>query len=222
MDATRLARGGARLRRAPRLADEWTSQIEQPRAEMRAVLEQIRGATPHAQEKRERRLVPLQRVAGTAGEDEVVAPVVGGLTASRRHMVERHHPRVKHEAAVRAVRPIVREQPRSRRDLCVAGRWMRGEIAVTVSRRRLRRRLLSSASLAWSSTASRLVRFAFLHRHKVLAIRTSTKLTTTSSCRQQLAMCERECPSPRRWRCKRRAPRPGDPARPGPSAVQPT
>ena len=161
-DTARLAGGGIGSRWSVGLADERTGKIEQPRAQMRAVPEQIRRAAPHRQEKRERRLVALQRVAGPAGEDEVVAAVVRGLTAPRCNMVERHHPRLKLEPAVRAARAIVLQQPRARGDSSVAGGRMRGQLAMTVRRRGLcaglRRRLLSSAALARPAAASTLRR----------------------------------------------------------------
>lgn len=58
-------------------------------AEVRAVAKEARGAGAPVEEEGEDRLVGLLSVATRATEHQVVAPVVRGLAASRRHVVER-------------------------------------------------------------------------------------------------------------------------------------
>src|SRR5688572_27381633 len=58
-------------------------------AEVVAVPQQALGARSLREQKHQERLVSLGGVAALAGEDEVVAPVVRGLTLSRCDVVER-------------------------------------------------------------------------------------------------------------------------------------
>lgn len=60
---------------------------------MRAVFQQVAGAGSAGEQKRDRREISLGRVAGLACQNEIVAPIIGCLAASRGYMIERHQDR---------------------------------------------------------------------------------------------------------------------------------
>ena len=73
----------------------------------------------------ERREVAFLLVTAAAREHEVVAPVVRGLSAARRDVIERHGARGELRAAVGAHRAVLPQQPRASLDERIARRGMR-------------------------------------------------------------------------------------------------
>ena len=103
-------------------------KLDQHRAQMRAVAEQVRRAATAREQERNRREISFGRVAGLAGEDEIVAPIIGGLAAPRSHVVEGHRRRGKALAAVGADRTMLFEKPSPSLGVGDASRRMRGEL----------------------------------------------------------------------------------------------
>lgn len=89
-------------------------QIEEHRAQMFPVTEQIFGSSGAREEEGKNMLVRFLDVAGGAGEDEVVAAIVGALAFARRHVVEGDSLGADATPAVGAHRPVPPEQPLAR------------------------------------------------------------------------------------------------------------
>ena len=70
------------LRRLPR-------QILQGIGEVVAIMEQVDPTGTLLQQKREERRIGFRGVAGNAGENQVVGPVIGRLAAPGTHVVKR-------------------------------------------------------------------------------------------------------------------------------------
>jgi len=86
-------------------------ELDQHRAEVCAVAQEMSGAAASSEQKRDRREISLGRVAGLAREDEIVAPIVGGLAAPRGNVVERHCRGREALTAVGADGPMSLEEP---------------------------------------------------------------------------------------------------------------
>ena len=71
-------------------------------------------------------LVGFLDIAGRAGENKVVATVVGALAFARRHVVECDPLRTDATATVRTHRPVPGEQPLPRVGVCIPARRKRG------------------------------------------------------------------------------------------------
>jgi hypothetical protein len=82
-------------------------------------------ARARAQQERERGEVALFLVAALARQDQVVAPVVRGLSTTWRDVIKRHRRLAVPGAAVGAHGPVLREQPLTRRHERIARRGMR-------------------------------------------------------------------------------------------------
>jgi hypothetical protein len=81
---------------------------------MFTVAYKVLGPALSGKEKGEDVLVGLLHVAGRAGEHEVVAPVIGALSFSRRHVIEGYTLFTYATTAVRANGPVSIEQPFAR------------------------------------------------------------------------------------------------------------
>lgn len=78
---------------------------------MVAVMEKEDAPRALGHQEREQRRVGLGGVAGTAGQDEVVGPVVGGLATARPDMVERDGVDGNPGATIGAHRSVALEEP---------------------------------------------------------------------------------------------------------------
>jgi hypothetical protein len=103
-------------------------QIEQHRAEVSAIANQIHRSAARCEQEGEWCHVALGRVAAGTGKDEVVATVVSRLSAARSHMVERHDGGGEANTAIRADRTMLSEQPGSRLDICGSAGRMRRQL----------------------------------------------------------------------------------------------
>src|SRR3954467_13618414 len=95
---------------------------------MRAVAKQVGRAAPAGEQKSDRREISLGRIAGLACQDEIVAPIVGGLTAAGRHMVERHRGFRELLTAVGTDGTVLLEEPSPRFGVGDASRGVRREL----------------------------------------------------------------------------------------------
>ena len=96
-------------------------------AQVLAVFIERNDALLVAEQEREQRLVLLGRVARLAAEHEVVAPVVRGLAAPRRDVIERHRAHGDDALAVGADGPVLVQQPFAGIGIRGAPRWYRGQ-----------------------------------------------------------------------------------------------
>jgi hypothetical protein len=101
---------------------------------MGAVPEEIRGSAAASQQKGDRREISLRRVTQLACEDEIVAPIVGGLAAAGGDMIEGHRRLGKSVTAVRAYRAMLLQEPPPSFGVGDASRRMRGELDRAVRR----------------------------------------------------------------------------------------
>lgn len=115
---------------------------------MRAVAEQVRRSATPREQKSDRREISLGRVAGLAREDEIVAPIVGGLAASRGHVVERHRCRREALTAVGTDGSVPLKEPPSRFGVGDATGRMRRELQRSVRGTAFRAVFPASASAA--------------------------------------------------------------------------
>src|SRR5437870_2116682 len=90
---------------------ERSREIDEHRAEVRAVAEEVGGTAATGEQKSDRREISFGRVAGFACENEIVAPIVRRLPASWRHVIECHRGLRESLAAVRAHRAMLVEEP---------------------------------------------------------------------------------------------------------------
>ena len=95
---------------------------------MRAEPQQVAGSAASREQKCDRREISLGRVACLAREDEIVAPIVGGLTAAGRHMIERHRGFREPLAAVGTDGTMLLEKPSPRFGVGNSTRRVRGEL----------------------------------------------------------------------------------------------
>src|SRR4051812_48973621 len=102
---------------------------------MKPVAEQVRGTRTSREKKRCRRHVALRRVTGRAGEDEVVASVVGRLPATRGHVIERHRGATESIATVRAHGTMLGKEPGARVGVCRSAGGMRRQLWLVGVRR---------------------------------------------------------------------------------------
>lgn len=101
---------------------DFTCEVDEHGAQVAAVAEQTRRAgTPRKQES-EDVLVGFLDIARRAGEHEVVAAIVRGLSAARGHVVERDRSDRNLPLAVRTDRPVPVQQPLACLVICVAAR----------------------------------------------------------------------------------------------------
>ena len=89
---------------------------------MLPVPEQAGSTCSASEQKCQNRLVRFHLVAAAAGEDEVVAPVVGGLSPPWGHVIERHRIWLALALAVGAHRAVTLEQPAPGFRVGIAGR----------------------------------------------------------------------------------------------------
>ena len=101
---------------------------------MRAVAKEIGGTGASGEQKRDRREVSLCRIADFACEDEIVAPIVGRLTAAWRHVIERHCGFREPLAAVGANGTVLLEKPPPCLGVGDASCGVRGELQRAVRR----------------------------------------------------------------------------------------
>ncbi len=99
-------------------------EVEQSWAQVRAVAEEIDGASAHGEKVGERREVTLRFVARSTGKNEVVASIVGGLATPWRNVIERHDVGRELARAVRADRSVLLEQPHA----CIRVRGATGRV----------------------------------------------------------------------------------------------
>jgi hypothetical protein len=119
---------------------------------VRTVAKEVRGPAPAGEQKGDRREISLRRITDLACEDEIVAPIVGCLTATGRHVVERHRGFRESLAAVGTDGAMLLEEPSPRFGVGYASRWMRGELEGAVGGAALGA-LLSPSRAAPSSRA---------------------------------------------------------------------
>jgi hypothetical protein len=110
------------------LGRERARELDEHRAQMRAVAEEVHRAAASGEQKRDRREISFGRVAHLAREDEIVAPIVGGLAAPRGNVVERHRRGREAITAVRADGAMLLEEPSPGLGVGDASRGMRGEL----------------------------------------------------------------------------------------------
>ena len=99
---------------------------------MRPVAKQMRRSATAGEQKSDRREISLGRVTGLAREDEIVAPIVGGLAAPRGHMVECHRCRGEALTAVGTDRSMLLKEPSPSLGVGDASGRMRGELQRSV------------------------------------------------------------------------------------------
>ena len=100
-------------------------EIHQHRAEMVAVAQQACGAGRPSEQKREDVLVGFLDVAGRAGEDKVVAPVVRCLPAARRNVIQSDSLHADAPPAISAHGAVPVEEPLPRIGVRVPAGWQR-------------------------------------------------------------------------------------------------
>ena len=127
---------------------ERTGELDQHRAQMRAVAEEVRRAAAAGEQKCDRREISLCRITQLAGKDEIVAPIVGCLAAAGRHMVERHRRFGESLAAVGADRTMSSQEPASCFRIGDTAGRMRGQLDRAVRYTTLRALLSSSRAPA--------------------------------------------------------------------------
>jgi len=123
---------------------------------MRAEPQQVAGSTASREQKCDRREISLGRVAGLAREDEIVAPIVGGLAAPRGNVVESHCRGSETLTTVGADGTVPLEEPSPCLGVGDASRGMRGELEWPVGSATLRALLSASAA---TPLGSRMARF---------------------------------------------------------------
>ena len=107
---------------------ERAGEVDEHGAQVGTVAQEVRRAAPAGEQKRDRREISLRRVTGLAGKDEVVAPIVGRLTAAGRHVVERHRGFREPLTAVGTDRTVLLEEPSPRFGVGDASCGVRGEL----------------------------------------------------------------------------------------------
>lgn len=90
---------------------------------MIAVAQELCGASAVGQQKNQGCRVGFRRVAGAAGEDQVVTPVVRALAPPRSHVVQGDAASAHVLAAVGADRAVTLQQPGTRRGVCRPACW---------------------------------------------------------------------------------------------------
>ena len=95
---------------------------------MRTVAKQVRRTAPAGEQKRNRREISLRRVTGLAGKDEIVAPIIGGLAAAGRHVVQCHRGFREPLTAVGTDGTMLFEEPSPGFGVGDASRGVRGEL----------------------------------------------------------------------------------------------
>ena len=95
---------------------------------MRSIAKEVGRAAAAGEQKCDRREISLGRVAGLAREDEIVAPIVGCLTAAGCHVVECHRGFRESLAAVGTDGTMLLEEPSPCFGVGYASRGMRGEL----------------------------------------------------------------------------------------------
>ena len=110
------------------LGREGSCKLDEKGTQVPAVSQEICGAAAAREQKSDRREISLGRVAGLARENEIVAPIVGRLAASRSYMIERHQDFRESLAAVGADGSVLLEEPSSRLGVCHATRRMRCQL----------------------------------------------------------------------------------------------
>ena len=103
-------------------------EVHEHRAQVCTVSQKVRGAAPAGEQKSDRREISLRRITDLACEDEIVAPIVGCLTAAGRHVVERHRGFREPLTAVGTDGTMLLEEPSPRFGVGYASRGMRGEL----------------------------------------------------------------------------------------------
>ena len=95
---------------------------------MRAVAEQVGRSASSGEQKRDRREISLRCITELAGKDEIVAPIVGRLTAPRCHVIERHRRFGETLTAVGADGTVSLEEPPARLRVCDSAGGVRREL----------------------------------------------------------------------------------------------
>ena len=132
--------------------DQLPCHFDQHGAQVRAVPKEVRRAAPAGKQKSDRREISLRRITELACEDEIVAPIVGCLTAAGRHVVQRHRGFREPLTAVGADGTMLLDEPSPRFRIGDASRGVRGELEGTVGGAALGA-LLSASRAAPSSRA---------------------------------------------------------------------
>ncbi len=91
-----------------------TKYVLDPVTEMVSVAKQSFGAGSLVEQEYQERFVRLDGVAAFAGQDKVVATIVGGLSLAGCYMVERERNGCVCDPAIGADRAVVPEQPLAR------------------------------------------------------------------------------------------------------------
>jgi len=125
---------------------------------VRSVAEKVRRTAASSEQKSDRREISFRRVAQLAREDEIVAPIVGGLAATRSDVIECHCRFGESITAVRTYGPVLLQKPSPRFCIGDASSGMRCELDRPV-RRASFGALFSTptARSGWASTVAMLV-----------------------------------------------------------------
>ncbi len=135
-------------------ARDFFRQINEHRAQMLTIPKQVFGAHRSREEERQNVLVCFLDVAGRAGEDQVVAAVVGAFALPRRHVIERDALGTNVSPAVGADSSVAVEQPFAGVGVRIPARGERG-VLVDGSRRALRAALArATRSPAWGQRSN--------------------------------------------------------------------
>lgn len=153
--AQRSALSALRVKIGRLFRRERTGELDQHRAQMRAVAEEVRRAAAAGEQKCDRREISLGRVAGLAREDEIVAPIVCGLAAPRGNVIESHCRGSETLTTVGADGTVPLEEPSPCLGVGDASRGMRGELEWPVGSATLRALLSASAATALGSRMAR-------------------------------------------------------------------
>ena len=107
---------------------EGAREVDEHRAQVRAVAQQVRRAAPAGEQKCDRREISFGRITDLAGKDEIVAPIVGGLAAAGSYVVERHRGFREPLTAVGTDGTMLLKEPSPRFGVGDASRRVRGEL----------------------------------------------------------------------------------------------
>ena len=107
---------------------EGAGKVDEHRTEVRAIAQEVRCAAPAGEQKCDRREISLRGITRLAREDEIVAPIVGGLAAAGRHVVERHRGFREPLTAIGTDGSMLLEEPSSRLGVRDASCRVRGEL----------------------------------------------------------------------------------------------
>ena len=107
---------------------ERARELDEHRAQVRAVAQQVSRPAPARKQKRRRREIAFGGVTTLTGEHEIIASIVRSLSASRRHVIEGHAPGREAIAAVCADGAVLLQQPGACVRVGGATGWVRGQL----------------------------------------------------------------------------------------------